>query len=213
MNIDDEIEKLNKERDALLIEVVKTRNTINELARKIRSLETVKRHASEILNSKGSSNIVLTKEEEISGDFVKDPAQLDLEVENPDLINGILDNGLAGKVIDMKVTPGVTAKELELSDEQRAEIIENMKKSYDAPVVAPVVNKKKDDKAKSPSIIDSQIKDAIRNGEDPYVKYTGLVKESHIKKMVDEVIAENACATPAEKALELGNAVDEFLNS
>lgn len=77
MNIDEEIKRLNSERDILLVEVVETRNRINELARKVRSLETIKRHASEVLESTGKKTIELAgvdPETEFN-----DPAQLEID--------------------------------------------------------------------------------------------------------------------------------------
>jgi hypothetical protein len=171
MNIDDEIKKLDEERDGLLVEVTKKRNRINELARKIRSLETIKRHASEVLESTGVKTIELTGNDE--QDTFKDPAQLDIE-----------DDALLPEVVK---TPDYKQATKKISD-AKAKALAEAKSNTEEAIEAALSEDIAEDKAES--IIDTQIKELIRNGGDPYAKYTGLVKESHIKKMVDEVIAE-----------------------
>lgn len=75
MNIDDEIKKLNEQREDLLKEIKDKKTEVNAVALRIRRLQTVKRHATEIIGSEKPASPAEEAEDEF-----KDPAQIDIEL-------------------------------------------------------------------------------------------------------------------------------------
>ncbi len=124
MNIDEEIKKQELIKEGHL-EIIKAHKIkVNEIALMIRRLQTVKRHAAEIL---GESPIKITKDDTEAAPF-KDPAQLDIE------------DAVSDSDIDFTKDVGVGAKVLEISSDGISEV------EYEEAIVEPtpkIVRKKK----------------------------------------------------------------------
>jgi hypothetical protein len=119
MDIDERIKEQNVLRNAILENIKELKTQVNGIAAKIRKLETIRRHAEEIL---GDGNVKITKADEQAAPFI-DPAQLDIEDDEyvkeakekiTDFVRGVIERPgsiqVAGKTSYKEVIEALDAK-------------------------------------------------------------------------------------------------------